>query len=97
MIRVCSKRSKRGAMTAAVVHGSVGRNHRLFYTGMSIAIILTVFVGFAPTYYLKGYFGGAPLTPLVQVHGLVFTCWILLFFTQTALIARHRIGIHRRL
>jgi hypothetical protein len=74
-----------------------GRNNRLFYTGMAIASIITVFVGFAPTYYPSGWFGGAPLTTLVHVHGLVFTCWILLFFTQTVLIARHRIGIHRRL
>jgi hypothetical protein len=64
---------------------------------MSIAIVITVFVGFAPTYYLKGYLGGAPLTPLVHVHGLVFSCWILLYFAQTVLIARHRTGIHRRL
>jgi hypothetical protein len=60
-------------------------------------MVLTVFLGFAPTYYLKGWFGGPPLTPLVHFHGLVFTCWILLYFAQTVLIARHRIGLHRRL
>ena len=84
-------------MTAAAGHGAVGRNDALFYTGMSIASVVTVFVGFAPTYYLKGYFGAARLTPLVHVHGVVFTSWILLFFAQTVLIARHRIGLHRRL
>jgi hypothetical protein len=57
---------------------------------VAITITLAVFVGFAPTYYLKGYFGGAPLTPLVHVYGLVFTGWVLLFFAQTALIARGR-------
>jgi hypothetical protein len=88
---------KGGAMTAAVACGVAGRNDRLFYTGMSIASIITVFVGFAPTYYLKGYFGAAPLAPLVHLHGLVFTSWILLFFAQTVLIASHQIGIHRRL
>jgi len=37
------------------------------------------------------------LTPLFHVHGLVFTCWIVLYAAQTVLIARHRIGLHRRL
>jgi hypothetical protein len=42
-------------------------------------------------------FGGAPLTPLVHLHGLVFTGWIVLYFAQTVLIARHRTALHRRL
>lgn len=73
------------------------RNDRLFYMGMSLVIVATVFIGFAPTYYLKSYYHAAPLTPLVHIHGLVFTSWILLFVTQTVLIAGRRIAIHRRL
>ena len=38
------------------------RDHR-FFTGMAIAIAVTVFVGFAPSYYLSGVFGGRPLPP----------------------------------
>ena len=72
-------------------------NDRLFYTGMSIAIAITVFVGFAPSYYLKDYFGAPPLAPLVHLHGLVFTSWIVLFLVQTVLIARHCVSVHRRL
>jgi hypothetical protein len=72
------------------------RNDRLFYMGMSFAILVTVFVGFAPTYYLKGYFHAAPLTPLAHLHGVVFTGWILLFATQTALVAARRVDLHRR-
>jgi hypothetical protein len=76
---------------------AVGRHDRLFYTGMSIAMVIAVFVGFAPSYYLKDYFGRPPLLPLVHVHGLVFTTWIVLFFVQTVLIASHRVSVHRRL
>jgi len=72
-------------------------NDRLFYAGMSIAIAITVFVGFAPSYYLKDYFGAPPLAPLVHLHGLVFTSWIVLFIAQTVLIASHRVSVHRRL
>jgi hypothetical protein len=34
---------------------------------------------------------------MLHVHGLVMTSWILLFFTQTCLIAAHRVDWHRRL
>jgi hypothetical protein len=64
---------------------------------MSLAFALSVFIGFAPTYFLKGYFGGPSLTPLVHFHGLVFSGWILLLVIQTALVAGRRVDLHRRL
>jgi hypothetical protein len=73
------------------------QDDRLFYTGMSVTSIITVFVGFAPTYYRNGCFGLAPLAPLVHVHGPIFASWILLFFAQSVLIARHRVVLHHRL
>ena len=73
------------------------RRDRFFYTGMAIAAALVVFAGFAPTYYLKGAFGGRPLSPLLQAHGLIFTSWILLFVVQTSLVASRRTPLHRRL
>jgi uncharacterized membrane protein YozB (DUF420 family) len=72
------------------------RDHR-FFTGMAIAAALTAFIGFAPSYYLSGVFGGRPLTKLVHVHGAIATAWILLFLTQTSLIAAKRTDLHRRL
>jgi hypothetical protein len=71
-------------MATPAVH-RVWRNDR-FYTGASLAIIIAVFVGFAPTYYLKGYFHAAPLPPLVHLRSRV-PGWILLFLTQTSLVA----------
>jgi hypothetical protein len=73
------------------------RRERLFYLGMSLAVVATVFAGFAPTYYLRPYFTTAPLMPLLHLHGLVFTSWLVLFVTQTTLVAAHRTDIHRRL
>jgi hypothetical protein len=73
------------------------RRERWFYLGMSIAAVITVFAGFAPTYYLRPYFKTTPLMPLLHVHGLVFTSWLVLFVTQTTLVAAHRTDIHRRL
>jgi len=73
------------------------RRERLFYLGMSIAVVITVFAGFSRTYYLRPYFNSAPLMPLLHLHGLVFTSWLVLFVTQTTLVAAHRTDIHRRL
>ena len=65
---------------------------------------LTVFAGFASTYYLRFFtggpkvtFGNKPFTLLVHIHGALFTAWVLLFIVQTALVATHRVAVHRRL
>lgn len=81
-----------------------GAYDRLFYGGMAFALAVLVFSGFAPTYYMT-FFGdgsratvsGGPFTPLVHLHGALFTAWVLLFITQTALVASHRLRVHRRL
>ncbi|RJF85615.1 hypothetical protein [Sphingomonas cavernae] len=74
---------------------------RIFFTSMALAILAMVVIGFAPTYYLRGIIdAGRPLpamTPLVHLHGLVFSSWILLFVTQTSLVAAGRTDLHRRL
>jgi uncharacterized membrane protein YozB (DUF420 family) len=83
-----------------VLAGATARERsrdRRFFTGMAIAAALTVFVGFAPSYYLSAALRGRPLSTLVHVHGAVSTAWILLFLTQTSLIAAGRTDLHRRL
>ena len=73
------------------------RRERLFYTGMTVALIITVFAGFSRTFYLRPYFHSEPLIPLLLLHGVVFTSWLVLFLTQTTLVATKRTDIHRRL
>jgi hypothetical protein len=73
------------------------QRERLFYSSMAAAIAITVFAGFARSYYLRPYFGTSRLTPLLHLHGLIFTSWILLFVTQIALVAADRTRVHRRL
>src|SRR4030095_10394307 len=73
------------------------RREHLFYVGLTSLIVCTVFAGFAPTYFLKSYFGSPPLSPLLHLHGLVFTSWIVLLVAQTTLVAANRTDIHRRL
>ena len=73
------------------------RREHLFYTGMAVAVVGTVFAGFAPTYYLRPLFDTPPLMPLLHLHGIVFTSWVVLFLTQNILVAAGRTDVHRRL
>lgn len=81
--------------TAAIRHSSA-RLDKLFFTGMAVLILITVFLGFARTYYLAGVFHAPLPNLLVHIHGAVFSIWILFLIAQTSLIATGRVDIHRR-
>ena len=70
---------------------------RLFYIGMVIAIVITVFAGFSRTFYLRPYFQTQALIPLLILHGVVFSSWIVLLVTQATLVATKRMRTHMRL
>jgi uncharacterized membrane protein YozB (DUF420 family) len=71
---------------------------RYYYLVAAVLVVLVVFVGFAPSFYLKGHLGPArELSPLVQIHGAVMTAWFALFLVQTVLVRRGRTDVHRRL
>lgn len=83
---------------------SVGQHDRVFYGSIAIALALTVWVGFGPTYYFplisrspQRTLTGGPVTALVHVHAMLFSTWVLLFIVQTTLIAQRRVAWHRRL
>jgi hypothetical protein len=82
-----------------VVEKSSGRTgEHMFFSGMSGLIALVVFIGFARTYYLAGFFDAKPLAaPIVHIHGAVFTCWIALLVVQSSLVGTGHTRIHRRL
>jgi signal transduction histidine kinase len=68
-----------------------------FHVAAVIAITALVFVGFARTFYVKFWFDVPVLTQLLIVHGVMFSTWLVLHFTQARLIAAHRVDLHRRL
>jgi len=82
---------------------AAGSYDRIFYSGMAVAMAATVFIGFAPTFYLRFYFhaatvsGQTSLTRLAQLHGALFSSWVVLFIVQTSLVAKHNVAMHRRL
>lgn len=73
-----------------------------YFHNMSRIMLLFVFLGFAPSFYLKFlvdehyyYPNGLPLPHIV--HGIILTVWYALLVIQTGLINTNRIQQHQRL
>ena len=77
------------------------RSDRLFYTTMGLAIAATTFWGFSASFYLSSWLTAPSTTPdwtpLLYVHGGVFTAWMVLMVTQPMLVASRNLRLHRRL
>jgi hypothetical protein len=64
---------------------------------MALTLLAINLIGFAPTYFLRTWFGGTALSLRTHLHAFLFTSWFLLLVVQSALVARGRLGSHRRL
>src|SRR3954465_4276591 len=77
-------------------------SERKFYSRMAIFMVALVFIGFAPSFYLRGVVPAYPrpnptLPPAVILHGGAFTLWMGAGVGQTQLIAARKHEIHMRL
>ena len=70
--------------------------HPRFFPALSLLLIVFVFLGFAPTYYMRPANAGT-IPAYLQVHGAAMTAWYVLLLLQTTLIAMRRSAVHRRL
>ncbi len=72
---------------------------RRFYTGMALALLATVVVGFSRSFFLRPWFPdhASPPETIFYFHGAVFASWYLLFLVQPSLIALGRADLHRAL
>jgi hypothetical protein len=78
--------------------GDRARKHRTFFVGMVAFLALIVLVGFSKEFYLRPFNVDArQLTPLIYLHGVVFTLWVVLLVLQTALVASRRVIVHRQM
>jgi hypothetical protein len=68
---------------------------RWFYVWMAGACAFVAFAGFAPTFWMQLPAGTFIGSPLLYLHGLLFSTWTLFFLLQTTLAARGRMGRHR--
>ena len=82
--------SDAAVMTRATAHATPQ-----FYVWMSGICLAIAVLGFMPSYFVplaRGHFSGEPV---VHIHGMILFAWVLLFFTQSLLVARGRVMAHR--
>jgi hypothetical protein len=70
---------------------------RIFFGSMAVLLCVIVFIGFSPTYFGAGILRAPLPSPILHIHGALFTIWMLLYLVQTALISAHRVAWHRSL
>lgn len=91
------------AVDTAVARSRATDHPRRFFFLFSVALLVIVFVGFAPSFYLRPLVAptipGMPAAPplYVHIHGALMTTWYVLFVLQTGLVARGRRDWHRSL
>jgi hypothetical protein len=70
---------------------------RVFFGGMTLLMIATILLGFRLTYFPLGPKPEATHSFVIEVHGAVYTVFLVLLFVQVALIAARRVKWHRSL
>jgi FtsH-binding integral membrane protein len=73
------------------------RFDHLFFSLGTLAMAISVVVGFGPTYFFAGVFRAPLPSTVIHVHGAIFSCWILLLLTQTSLVSAKRVDLHKKL
>src|SRR5687767_13901993 len=70
---------------------------RWVYPVLTLVLIATVVRGFWPTYF-GPLMRGEILTKywVIELHGLIFTGWMVLLLVQVALIYSRRVRVHRK-
>jgi hypothetical protein len=70
-------------------------NHLHFFTAFSIVCAVIAFGAFAPTYWLQLPAATFVGSPLLHLHAILFSLWMILLIWQAALVARGRLKYHR--
>jgi hypothetical protein len=71
------------------------RESDYFFLTMSAVCVVVAFGAFAPTYWLQLPAGTFIGSPLLHLHGALFSGWTLLLLWQSVLVARGRFDYHR--
>ena len=83
-------------MTAAVLNRANSDSDPL-YVYLAYACALIAFAGFTPTYWAPLATRSFTGAPILHLHGLLFSAWMVFFVVQTTLVATGRIERHRML
>lgn len=80
---------------ASLPRGEIESRDARFFVWLAAACALIGIGGFVPTYWLQVPVGTFIGTPLMHLHGLLFTAWVLLLLVQSWLIEQRRYRNHR--
>ena len=87
----------RGAARAGAATSSARTAGTFFYVAMGLVAVAVVAIGFGPGIVASPTTRYAAPTPVVWIQSLVFTCWLLLYLSQTLLVRTGNRRLHRRL
>ena len=84
-------------MTAVTHTGArvAGRLDEYFYFYMALLCAVAAFGGFLPTFWLPMTHGNYVAAPVIAIHGLLCSAWILFFILQTWFVASRQVANHR--
>lgn len=85
----------------AAPRGAATRARPRFFFTLAVLLLVVVFLGFAPTFYLDPWFDtpedAGPMPGHLVVHALFMTTWFVGLVVQSGLIQRRRYRVHRAL
>jgi hypothetical protein len=89
-------------MATVAATGDRQSAERKFYSRMALFLVAVVFLGFAPSFYLRDIVPSYPrpnptLPASVLIHGGLFSLWMLVLVAQTQLVAAGRRDLHMKL
>ena len=62
-----------------------------FYITMAAIFAIVAFSAFAPTYWLRLSSGTFAGSPMLHLHGLLYSLWTLFFLSQAILVSNGRL------
>lgn len=68
-----------------------------FHFWITVVMALFVFGGFATTYWIPVARGAIPFPPIVHLHGVVFSLWMVMLVVQSLLVNVRNVPLHRSL
>ena len=86
-------------MSVSIAQDRTSNPERRFFQWMVITVIAMIVLGFARSFFLRPFFPDvhAPKEIYFYLHGIVFTAWLALLFTQVTLVGAGNIALHRKL
>lgn len=89
--------STQAAASVSTRHSRRATHDRIFFGFMTLVMIATILLGFRATYFPLGPKPPALASPIIIVHGALFSTFLSLFLVQVALVSAKKVRWHKQL